>query len=60
MQRWAGLGLLLFGLGGCAHLADGMNVDLDTGVVEVGSCRCKLPRAQQPAQSPVQDDEQPR
>ena len=63
MRLWAGLGLLLLGLSGCAHLPDGVNVDLDNGVVEVGPCRCKLPRPRQSAQPPAppaEADEQPR
>ena len=63
MRLWAGLGLLLLGLGGCAHLPDGVNVDLESGVVEVGPCRCKLPRTRQAAQPPApptEADEQPR
>jgi hypothetical protein len=60
MRLWAGLGLLVLALGGCAHLPDGVSVDLDNGVVEVGPCRCKLPRPLQPAQLPAEDHEQPR
>lgn len=60
MRLRAGHILLLLGLGGCAHLPDGVKVDLDNGVVEVGPCRCKLPRPRQSAQPPAEDDEQPR
>ena len=60
MRLRAGLGMLLFALGGCAHLPDGVEVDLENGVVEVGPCRCKLPRPQDPASAPAEDDEQPR
>ena len=62
MRLRAGLGLLLLALGGCAHLPDGVEVDLQNGVVEVGPCRCKLPRPQEtrPAASPAEDDEQSR
>ena len=60
MRLRAGLGMLLLALGGCAHLPDGVEVDLENGVVEVGPCRCKLPRPQDPAPVPAGDDEQPR
>ena len=60
MRLRAGLGMLLLGLGGCAHLPDGVEIDLENGVVEVGPCRCKLPRPPSPAQTPAEDDEQPR
>ena len=43
MRLRAGLGLLLLGVGGCAHLPEGVKVDLENTVVEVGPCRCKLP-----------------
>ena len=45
MRLRAGLGMLLLGLGGCAHLPEGVRVDLENRVVEVGSCRCTLPPA---------------
>lgn len=62
MRLRAGLGLLLLGLSGCAHLPDGVDVDLENGVVEVGPCRCKLPRRQEAAPTPTaaESDEQPR
>lgn len=66
MRLRAGLGLILLGLGGCAHLPDGVDVDFKNGVVEVGPCRCKLPRPSQPAPAPTpgpmstEGDEQPR
>lgn len=62
MRLRAGLAMLLLGLGGCAHLPDGVEVDLQNGVVEVGPCRCKLPRPQDPRPAPVpaEGDERPR
>lgn len=62
MRLRAGLGLLLLGLGGCTHLPDGVQVDLENGVVEVGPCRCKLPRPSEPvaAPTPTEGNEQPR
>ncbi len=59
MRLRAGIGLLLLGLGGCTHLPDGVEVDLQNGVVEVGPCRCELPRPHEPPQPPAQDDERP-
>jgi hypothetical protein len=62
MRLRTGVGWLLLGLGGCAHLPEGVKVDLETGVVEVGPCRCKLPRAvdRVPVTVPAQDDARPR
>lgn len=60
MRLGACLILLLVALSGCAHLPDGVNVDLENGVIEVGPCRCKLPRPGGPAPNPPGDDEQPR
>jgi len=54
MRPRAGLGLLWLALGGCAHLPDGVKVDLDNGIVEVGPCRCGLPS------QAAEDDEQRR
>lgn len=39
-----GLLLLLLGAGGCRHLPEGVKIDLDDRVVEVGPCRCALPK----------------
>ena len=50
MRLWAGLGLLCLMLAGCQHLPDGVRVDLDNRVVEVGPCRCALPAAEEPAE----------
>ncbi len=44
MRLWAGLGMLLL-CAGCAHLPEGVKVDLDNRVIEVGPCRCALPEA---------------
>lgn len=44
MRLRAGLILLLVGLGGCQHLPEGVNLDLDRGTVSVGPCVCLLPR----------------
>lgn len=60
MRLRACLILLLVGLGGCAHLPEGVKVDLENGVIEVGPCRCKLPRPGVPTPIPPSDDEQPR
>lgn len=45
--------LLLLGLGGCAHLPEGVKIDLENGMIEVGPCRCKLPRSTAPVPGPT-------
>jgi hypothetical protein len=47
MRLLAGMGLALL-CAGCASLPDGVKVDLEQGMIEVGPCRCKLPPASQP------------
>lgn len=62
MRLRAGLGLLCLMVAGCQHLPEGVKVDLQERVVEVGPCRCKLPPKPVPAPAPAPgpDDEQPR
>ena len=44
MRLRAGFGMLCVGLlAGCQHLPEGVKVDLQNRVVEVGPCRCRLP-----------------
>ena len=44
MRLRAGFGLLCVGLlAGCQHVPEGVQVDLQNRVVEVGPCRCRLP-----------------
>ena len=43
MRLRAGVWLLLLIPVGCAHVPDGVKVDLENGTVEVGQCRCTLP-----------------
>jgi hypothetical protein len=38
------------GLAGCQHLPEGVKVDLQNRVVEVGPCRCRLPDKAKPAE----------
>lgn len=52
MRLLAGLGLLCLALAGCQHLPDGVKVDLENRVVEVGPCRCRLPAPEAPAEEP--------
>lgn len=74
MRLRAGFILLCLMLAGCQHLPEGVKVDVATGVVEVGPCRCALPKpkaepappalnpAPEPADEPAADagDGQPR
>ncbi len=44
MRLRAGFGLLCVGLlAGCQHVPEGVKIDLQNRVVEVGPCRCRLP-----------------
>jgi hypothetical protein len=58
MRLRACTGLLLLAAGGCQHLPEGVKIDLENRVVEVGPCRCRLPAggaapAPQPPQPPA-------
>lgn len=46
------LGSVLLGAGGCQHLPEGVKIDLENRVVEVGPCRCALPKPA-PAEAPA-------
>ena len=46
------------GLAGCQHVPEGVKVDLQNQVVEVGPCRCRLPEKAKPA-APASPAEQP-
>lgn len=63
MRLRAGLGLVCVVLAGCQHLPEGVEVDLQNGVVAVGPCRCRLPQPQPdapkeeaPEQAPADDE----
>ncbi len=61
MRLRAGFGLLCLGviggvLGGCQHLPEGVKVDLQNRVVEVGPCRCALPGAGNAAEPAVPEE----
>lgn len=52
--------LLLVMMGGCQHLPDGVSIDVENQVVEVGPCRCALPlpkNAPAPAAEPAAPDD---
>ena len=53
MRLRACAGLLLLAAGGCQHLPEGVKVDLENRVVEVGRCRCALPPAKAEAAPPA-------
>jgi len=61
MRLRDGLGLLLLGLGGCAHPPGGGEGGFENGGVGVGPCRGKLPPPSEPtpAATPTESDEQP-
>lgn len=62
MRLRAGLGLLCLTLAGCQHVPEGVKVDLQNRVVEVGPCRCRLPapgEAKPEVQAPVTEPAPP-
>ncbi len=55
MRLRGGLGLLCAGLvcgalAGCQHVPEGVKIDLQNRVVEVGPCRCRLPGRGKPVE----------
>lgn len=50
-------GLLCVGLAGCQHVPEGVKIDLQNRVVEVGPCRCRLPGGE--AAKPAEPGEAP-
>ncbi len=50
MRLRASVGLLCVTLAGCQHVPEGVKIDLQNRVVEVGRCRCQLPGGNEPVE----------
>ncbi len=59
MRLRAGFGLLCVMLAGCQHVPEGVRIDLQNRVVEVGPCRCRLPGPEKPVEPAAPAGEEP-
>jgi len=60
MRLRAGLGLLCVALAGCQHVPEGVDVDLQKGLVKVGPCTCSLPAPEQAEKGEAAPGDEPR